>query len=213
MALGIDTAAHEGALAAGGSTLAVLGCGLLKVYPACNAKLAEKITRSGALISEYPIDEPARPVYFPRRNRIISGLSKAIIVVEAKEKSGALITADCALDQGRDVYALPGNADSARSRGANLLIRQGARIALDPEDVLSDFGFNVEAVKKDPERVTGLGDEEAALFKAFDPGEAVHFDELVVRTGYAAARASSTLTRLELKGLVQAQKGNYYLRK
>ena len=139
MALGIDSAAHEGALSEDGATIAVLGGGLSRIYPPQNRKMADRIAKKGAILSEYPMEMSPKPEYFPMRNRIISGLSRAVLVVEAGEKSGALITADSALEQGRDVFAVPGNADSERSYGTNTLLKQGAKLVTSALDILEEL--------------------------------------------------------------------------
>ena len=139
MARGIDSTAHRGALDAGGRTVAVLGSGVLNIYPPENASLAKKISNNGALISEFPLKRAPLRENFPRRNRIVSGLSKGVVVVEAAKRSGALITADLALDQGRDVFAIPGEVDSPTSYGTNYLIKQGAKLVDSAEDILEEY--------------------------------------------------------------------------
>ena len=141
LARGIDTCSHIGCLKANGTTIAVVGCGLDRVYPEENKSLFENIIKSGgAIVSEYVIGTKPLAKNFPRRNRIISGLSNGVIVIEAKEKSGTLITADFALEQGKDVYAVPGNITSINSYGTNELIKQGAKVATSVQDILEDFG-------------------------------------------------------------------------
>ncbi len=139
MARGIDSAAHEGALEVSGQTVAVLGSGLLNIYPPENIKLAKQISQNGAVISEFSLRTPPLRENFPRRNRIVSGLSRGVVVVEAAQRSGALITADLALDQGRDVFAVPGEVDSPTSYGTNYLIKQGAKLIDSAEDVLEEY--------------------------------------------------------------------------
>ncbi len=208
LALGIDTAAHEGALAGGGLTVAVLGGGIGKLYPPGNKKLAEKICAGGALVSEYPVDMAPSPSYFPVRNRIISGMSEAVLVVEAKEKSGALITADSALEQGREVFALPGNADSAKSLGTNSLLKQGARLALSAADILAELGYT--SVKKSKEaRRAAITAEEEKLVSILESGP-LHLDEIVEATGFSLSKALGMLSALEMKMHVKEAPGKYF---
>lgn len=209
MAHGIDAAAHEGALFAGGITLAVLGGGLSRIYPSQNKRLAARISESGALISELPMDTLPIPENFPVRNRILSGLSKAVVVVEAAEKSGSLITVDAALEQGRDVYAVPGNVDSEYSRGTNHLIRQGARAALCAEDILEELKIERRSVVRPMPRLEG---DEEKIFSLVDH-EPIAVDELVEKSRLSAARAVSALSLLEIKGYVSERPGKYYVRK
>ncbi|MDP8234655.1 MAG: DNA-processing protein DprA [Candidatus Saelkia tenebricola] len=145
MARGIDTAAHTGALKAKGKTVAVLGSGLLNIYPSENNILMEKIAATGVVITEFPLHSAPLRENFPRRNRIVSGLSRGVLVVEAAERSGALITADLALDQGRDVFAVPGKVDSPTSFGANYLIKQGAKLVNSIEDILEEYNLSAES--------------------------------------------------------------------
>jgi DNA processing protein len=203
MARGIDGEAHRGALDAGGTTVAVLGCGIDRNYPAAHAELAERIAQRGLIVSEYePGVEPA-PWRFPARNRIISGLARAVVVVEARERSGALITVDFALEQGREVLAVPGEITSALSAGSNALLRLGAAPALRSDDVLEAIGIVVEkAVLAEPDGDGGrvlaaLGDAPATA------------DELARITGLAAADVASLLVALELDGRVSAGEGVY----
>lgn len=207
MALGIDAAAHEGALAADGLTVAVLGCGLSHVYPAENRKLAEAIVRRGALVSEYPMDVKPRRQHFPARNRIISGFSKAVVVVEADEKSGALITADTALEQGRDVFAVPGNVDSVRSRGTNRLIKQGARPVTCAEDVLEEYPPSAKGCED--RDAPALNAEEKEIVAALKKGS-LSIDGLVDRTGLPAAQTLRALSALHLKGFVNELPGKQF---
>jgi DNA processing protein len=210
MALGIDSAAHEGALAAGGSTVAVLGGGLSHIYPAANLKLAKAIERHGALLSEYPMEEKPRPEYFPLRNRIISGLSSAVLVVEAREKSGALITASAALEQGREVFAVPGNVNASRSSGTNALLKEGASPATDASDILAVLSVTAAPPEK-PAREP-LNDAESRLLSLLDAGDPVHVEELVQKSGLGARRTASTLSFLEIKGRVRQRPGKYFQR-
>ncbi len=208
LALGIDTAAHQGALEAGGVTIAVLGGGIGKLYPSENRKLAERICERGALISEYPVEMAPQPGCFPVRNRIISGLCSAVLVVEAKEKSGALITADLALEQGRDVLAVPGNADSFKSAGTNSLIKQGARLVLSAQDVLLELGFSIEKKAKTPKRAAVTAEEERVL--SFLEAGPVHLDQIIEASSLSLQKTLGVLSYLQLKGFVKESPGKYF---
>lgn len=211
LALGIDTAAHQGALQGKGITCAVLGGGIGKLYPKENKKLADQIVERGALISEYPIDMEPEAGFFPIRNRIISGLSRGVLVVEAKEKSGALITADSALEQGREVFAVPGNADSSKSLGTNGLLRQGARLTLSAEDILTELGLTFSGSSKHSLKLK-LTPEEEKMFLLLEAG-AVQLEELVEASGFSLQKAASVLSYLEMKGAVQQTPGKYFQKK
>jgi len=213
MARGIDTAGHKGALAGGGRTVAVLGCGPDVVYPRENKKLVDRIVENGAVISEYPLGTLPEPWHFPARNRIISGLSLGTVVVEAAEKSGALITADFALEQGRDVMAVPGNVVSPLSRGPHRLIRQGARLVEGAGDIIDEMGL--ERLFPVPEESSGgkykMSAEEEALYRllSLDP---VPLDELIDRTGLPPQKVMAALMYLEIKGLTRQMPGKLYVR-
>jgi DNA processing protein len=204
MAHGIDAAAHRGALDAGGRTIAVFGCGIDQIYPRDHAALASEIAGRGALISEFPIGTPPEARNFPRRNRIISGLSLGVLVVEAPEHSGALITTTAAADQGRDVFAIPGNIFSPASRGANRLIQDGAKLVMDVDDILAEL--NPAHVQRETRRVAEQvapeNDTEAALLQYLSP-DPIHIDDLSRLSDLPIATVSSTLTILELKGMAQ----------
>jgi DNA processing protein len=203
MARGIDGEAHRGALDGGGSTLAVLGCGVDRDYPAAHAELARRICQQGLVVSEYePGIEPA-PWRFPARNRIIAGLCGATLVIEARERSGALITADFALEEGRDVLAVPGEITSSLSNGTNALLRLGATPVTCAADVLE--GFGIELVKPKP---ASLGNVAEALLHELDKG-ALTGDELVRVSGVDAAHGVATLVELELAGRVTVEDGVY----
>lgn len=203
LAHGIDSVAHRAALEAGGRTIAVLGCGIDQVYPRDHADLARQIADCGALVSEFPIGTRPEPRHFPRRNRIISGLSLGVLVVEAPESSGAMITASTAAEQGRDVFAVPGNIFSPSSGGPNRLIQDGAKLVMTLEDILGEINVtyrNVEISAKAEQIAPADGNEAALLqYLGADP---IHIDDLVRLSGLPAATVSSTLTILELKGLV-----------
>lgn len=204
MARGVDGEAHRGALEGGGVTVAVLGCGIDRDYPAAHAELARRVCGSGGLVvSEYePGVEPA-PWRFPARNRIIAGLCRATVVVEARERSGALITADFALEEGRDVLAVPGEITSALSAGANALLRLGATPVTRAEDVLELYGLEARS-----QASATLGAEAAALLAQLDHG-ALGADELFRAAGVEPAAGAGALLELELAGRVSHEDGVY----
>ncbi len=212
MARGIDTHAHRGALDAGGRTIAVLGSGIDVPYPPENRGLMEQIASSGAVVSENPFGTQPESGYFPARNRIISGLSRATVIIEAAEDSGSLITADYTLKQGRKLFAVPGNVGSRASRGTNSLIKQGATLAESASDILSAIGrVSVARQMRDPGSLPSLDDTEATVLSAisFEPK---HVDVLMSETGFAPGRLGGLLTGLELKGLVKQLPGKYFIR-
>ncbi len=211
LALGIDRAAHESALRNGGLTFAVLGCGLDVNYPAPNAALRrEMLEKGGGLLTEFPLGTRPKAGNFPIRNRLISGLSQAVLVVEASPKSGSLITARLAGEQGREVFAVPGPVYSLRSHGCHLLLRDGAQLADKPEDVLSYFGARVGRVPDEVQELT-LGPEEAKVLEHLKR-EPLSVDELVYLTGLGIEEVVATLTSLEIEGLVERLPGNSYRR-
>jgi DNA processing protein len=204
LAQGIDAAAHRGALDAGGRTIAVLGSGIDQLYPRENTGLAQEIAKHGALISEFPMGAPPEGRNFPRRNRIISGLSLGVLVVEAPEKSGALITAITAAEQGREVFAVPGNIFSQASSGTNRLIQDGAKLVMDVDDILDELKITHTAIeiRKTTEQIAPANPLEAQLVDCLS-AEPLHIDEIVRMSGLSAAVVSSTLTILELKGIAR----------
>ncbi|TLD71144.1 DNA-protecting protein DprA [Phragmitibacter flavus] len=216
LARGIDTAAHEGALAAKGRTIAVIGSGHAKLYPPENAALAERIAESGAVVSEYPVDYPPDKTTFPQRNRIVSGWSSGTIVVEAALRSGSLITANQAMDQGRTVFAVPGNIDRPSSHGCNHLIQQGAKLVQDASDILEEFNvlpLNIISSADAPHggHRPDLSEQEAVVHSALSTDE-LHINEIALATNLPIGTVSTTLMKLEMKSLVRALPGKFYVR-
>ncbi|MBW6465580.1 MAG: DNA-processing protein DprA [Brevefilum sp.] len=209
MARGVDALAHQHALQAGGRTIAVLGCGVDVVYPPEHRKLAEAIAENGAIISDYPMGTQPEGINFPPRNRIISGLSLATIVVEAGERSGALITADFAVEQGRDVFAVPGNVFSPASRGTNRLIQKGAYAMVSPQDVLDVLDLTQVEDYKDARRALPADTTEAKILQVMDY-EPIHVDEICHEVDLPVEKVSAALTMMELKGMVQHVGGMRY---
>ncbi|PIQ97840.1 MAG: DNA-protecting protein DprA [Nitrospinae bacterium CG11_big_fil_rev_8_21_14_0_20_56_8] len=215
MARGIDTLAHKTALKCGGKTVAVLGCGLSQTYPAENLALRERIVEQGAVISEFPISTAPDRNNFPARNRVISGLSCGTLVVEAGEKSGALITAQFALEQGREVLAVPGNINSPKSRGTNLLVKTGAKLVDGIESILEELPFEVREGLQSPGPGPGLPEDLTDIEKriiSLLTGEERHIDGLIENSQLSAAEVSATLIRLELKGLIRQLEGKMFIR-
>ena len=216
LARGIDTAAHQGALAAKGRTIAVIGSGLNKLYPPENAGLAEKIASgNGAVVSEFSMDvEPDRQT-FPMRNRIISGWSHGILVVEAGLNSGALITASQALEQGRSVYAVPGHINAPSAQGSNRLIQQGAKLVMEAGDILDDLSILLPESKPSPEAAARplpeLTEDERRVYDAIRETE-TSIDDIATNSDLPAGSVSSVLLRLELKRLVKQLPGKYFVK-
>ena len=218
LAAGIDTAAHEGALAAGGRTVAVFGCGVDVIFPAENKPLAEKIERSGALLSEFPLGLTGDRSTFPRRNRIISGLSLGVIVVEGHYDSGAMITAKEALEQGREVFAVPGSVELEQSKGPHWLIKQGAKLVESVEDVLEELKFqmpNDKSQTNDKSQITkikpaNLSLEEEKIYEALS-AEPRHLDEIAIEAGLPVQQAAALLTILEIKKVVRQLPGKMFI--
>lgn len=212
MACGIDSAAQLAALDAGGRSCAVLGCGIDICYPASSSELYWRLRKEGCVLSEYPPGMSPMARNFPARNRIISGLADKVLVIEAREKSGSLITADFALDHGRDVFAVPGRISDALSRGCNQLIRQGAGIAADPESLISDMGFfslgNLNKYKKNE---NSLAKEEKLLYSCVDLRPR-SLDEILEKSGFTDQRTIELLLNLQLKGYITEISRNTYVR-
>jgi DNA processing protein len=204
LAQGVDEAAHRGALEAGGRTLAISACGIHTIYPLQNLPLAHEIIEAGAVITEFPIGVPPLKGNFPRRNRIMSGMSLGVLVAEAPEKSGALITAAVAAEQGRDVFAIPGSIHNNTSSGTNRLIQDGAKLVMKVEDILNELNmtYTVVQTKAAAETISPANENEAKLMQLLG-ADPIHIDELVRQSGLSIALVSSTLTILELKGLAQ----------
>lgn len=210
LARGVDAIAHAAALKAGGRTLAVLGSGVDKIYPPEHRGMAEKVMDRGAVISDYAPGTPPDSSNFPPRNRIISALSLAVVVVEAAETSGALITADFAAEQGRDVFAVPGNIFAPQSKGANALIANGARPLLQPQDVLAALDLSRNVARREVRRMVPTDATESMLYNALQ-NEPLHVDDLRALTGLPIEKVSAALTLMELKGLVRQVGGMNYM--
>lgn len=213
MARGIDTQAHRSALTAKGRTIAALGCGIDVAYPPENKGLMEQISKSGAVVTENPFGTKPEAGYFPARNRIISGLSLGTVIIEAAEDSGSLITAKFSLEQGRKLYAVPGNIGSLTSRGANRLIKQGATLVESAEDILKALGSkgSAEPLTHDSRPLPALTQEEETVFRCIT-SEPKHIDRIMNECRAAAGRLSGVLLSLELKGLAKQLPGKYYVR-
>jgi DNA processing protein len=202
LARGIDTIAHRTALQSGGRTIAIFACGVDTVYPSENTALAARIVENGALISEYPLGAKPRPDNFPRRNRIMSGMSPGVLVVEASETSGAVITAHMASEQNREVFAVPGSILNPMSRGTNSLIQEGAKLVRNCEDILQELNINTSAKQLALPDTSMVSEDEAALLKQLG-SEPTHIDVLCRQSGLPVATVSSNLAIMELKGLVK----------
>ncbi|MBN2044063.1 MAG: DNA-processing protein DprA [Anaerolineales bacterium] len=210
LARGVDSIAHRAALDAGGRTIAVLGSGVDIIYPPENRTIADEIISQGAVISDYPPGTPPDGINFPPRNRIISGLSLAAVVVEAGERSGASITANYALEQGREVFAVPGNIYSPQSKGTNRLIRDGAHPLLSPEDLLDALNLTMVTEQQTARMVLPGNALEAAIFEVLGQ-EPVHVDQIGIQAGLPIEQISSTLALMELKGMVRQVGGMRYI--
>lgn len=210
LARGVDAMAHEAALQAGGRTIAVLGSGVDRIYPPEHRRLADQIMNQGAVCSDYPVGTAPESTNFPPRNRIISGLSQATVVIEAGETSGALITARFAADQGRDVFAVPGPINAVQSKGANSLIQQGARPLLRIEEILEVLNLQHIQTQQKARKALPADEIEAALLKVIGQ-QPVHVDDIQAMSGLSIEKVSATLTLLELKGIVRQVGGMNYV--
>ncbi len=211
MAEGVDAAGHLGALKGGGRTYGVLGCGPDICYPRQNEQLYRELQKSGGVLSEFPPGTPPKPYFFPLRNRIISALADVVIVVEAKKKSGSLITADYALEQGKEVYALPGRATDALSYGCNNLIRQGAGIILSVEEFLEELDIvRIQRQKIDKKRKLRLAKEESLVYSCLSV-EAKSMEQIVQETSLDISTAAGALLRLQTMGIVKESFRNFYI--
>lgn len=217
MAVGIDASAHQGSLSGKGFTMAVLGAGLDIDYPVPNRQLRKKIEALGLVVSEFPVGTPPEPRNFPIRNRIISGLSRGVVVVEATLKSGSLITASLALDQGREVFSVPGSINSFKSTGTHLLIKQGAKLVETADDILEEFRFKKDALRHETgmsetaESVHGMDDFEKKIFDILSDYP-LHLDDIARSSGMDSGVVSSILMKLELKGVIKQLPGKIFVR-
>ena len=216
MAIGIDTAAHKGALMGKGKTIAVLGSGLENVYPAENMKLFHKIAENGAVITEFPLFAEPEAHHFPIRNRIISGISLGTVIVEATKRSGSLITARIAAEQNRDVFAVPGSIKSFKSTGTHTLIKQGAKLVEHAQDIIEEFshmikphGENDNKQNEIVDKLPPLTPNESLVFEALEPYP-VHIDDISRNISMEPGKLSSILLQLELKGIVQQSPGKLF---
>ena len=218
MARGIDTAAHEGAMAGGGKTIAVLGSGLERIYPAENTKLFHRISENGSVVSEFPLLTEPEGHNFPLRNRIISGMSLGTVVVEATKKSGSLITARLAAEQNREVFAVPGSIQSFKSTGTHTLIKQGAKLVEHAQDIVEELAPFLEINKRPgntppdaaDENLASLNADESRVYKALEPYP-IHIDTLIRNISMEPGKLSSILLKLELNGMIQQLPGKFFI--
>lgn len=217
LARGIDSAAHKGCLRGGGFTIAVMGTGIDVIYPAPNKKLIKQIMENGAVISEFPMGTPPEPRNFPIRNRIISGLSRGVAVVEATKQSGSLITASLALDQGRDVFAVPGSVNSFKSTGTHFLIKQGAKLIENADDILDEFGLGnrdtegTDVFRGGPDEPLIMDESERKIFEIISDYP-MHIDQIGRLGDMDPGGILSTLMKMELKGIVKQLPGKMFVR-
>ncbi|MBN1904278.1 MAG: DNA-processing protein DprA [Deltaproteobacteria bacterium] len=215
MALGIDAWSHWGCIAGKGFTVAVLGNGIDIVYPLANRKLYDKVCESGTIVSEFPMGTSPSPPNFPQRNRIISGLSKGVLVVEATKNSGSLITASIALDQGKDVFAVPGSIESYKSRGCHFLIKHGAMLVENADDIMESLGMNYPGIPKGDTMIKRIlpemNDIEKTIFDIIGDYP-MHIDEIQKQGNIVSGELSGTLTKLELKGIIKQLPGKMFVK-
>lgn len=210
LARGVDAIAHKAALENGGRSIAVLGSGVDQIYPPENRRLAEEMIKNGALLSDYALGTPPESQNFPPRNRIISGLAQAVVIVEAGERSGALITASFAADQGREVFAVPGNINAPQSRGTNRLVQQGAHPLVDPQEILEILNMTMVSQHQAARSVLPADATEAALLRALSQ-EPLHIDEICYHVAMPIEKVTATLAMMELKGMVRQLGGMHYV--
>jgi DNA processing protein len=211
LARGVDAAAHRGCLEGGGRTVAVLGSGLNRIYPAEHDELAAAICANGTLISEHGPGVPPLPEHFPLRNRLISGISLAVVVVEANEKSGSLITARCALDQGRDVMAVPGSVLGGRNRGSHALLKDGAKVVETADDILEELGWSAGAAVRSGAEISANPLSTDELLLKLTPGETYDLDEMSATVGLTGSHLLARLTQWEMRGNVKKIAGGRYV--
>lgn len=217
LARGVDGMAHKGALSSGGKTYGVVGNGLDLCYPRENYELYQEINLHGGILSEYPMGSKALPYHFPLRNRMIAALSDGILVVEAREKSGTLITVDSGLEQGKDIFAVPGRLDDELSKGCNLLIQNGAKLILNPEDIIIElrnrysslFGVKAKAIESSKEDLTEIEHKVYSLLSH----QAIHVEELLIKTNLSQGQLLETLFELECKQYARMVTGQQYIRR
>ncbi|HNW39299.1 MAG TPA: DNA-processing protein DprA [Candidatus Omnitrophota bacterium] len=215
MARGVDTYAHRGALKAKGRTIAVMGSGFSHIYPQENADLAQEISKSGAVISEFSMETKPLPVNFPRRNRLISGLSQGVLITEAARNSGALITANFALEQGREVFALPGRIDATGSMGTNLLLKEGAKLVTCCEDICEELNFpdqNTKVTEPVAQKAAIPCAKEENLVYACMRQEPLSVDDLVAKTSLSSSQVLDLVLKLQFKKLIKALPGKQFIR-
>ena len=208
-AVGIDTYAHQGALEAGGKTIVVLGSGLLNIYPPSNKKLFRQVSKQGLLISEFPLAYPPRKENFPRRNRIISGLAKGVLVVEAAQRSGSLITANYALEQNREVFALPGKVNSPFSFGTHSLIKEGAALATGVEDIIKGLNLDLKLFSREQNNLN-LSGQERKIFDIIEKEER-NIEEIILLSGLSQAQVFEAVISLQVKRLIRETAPSVYI--